>query len=125
MNKFTTAVIGASPNSERYAFKAIAKLTDHDFPVIALGFRPGVISEKPIITDWPNSIENLKVVSLYLGPGRQVEFYDYIIGLHPKTVIFNPGTENVELYKKLTKAGINYEEACTLVLLSTGAYENL
>jgi len=61
-------------------------------------------------------------VTLYIGPHRQPEFYDYIIQLQPQKVIFNPGTENPEFYSKLEKAGIQYEEACTLVLLSTDSF---
>ena len=42
--------------------------------------------------------------------------------LKPKRVIFNPGTENLEFYKILKKNSINYEESCTLVLLSTDQF---
>ena len=52
----------------------------------------------------------------------QVDFYDYIIGLRPQRVIFNPGTENSEFETMLSKNNIAFEEACTLVLLSTGQY---
>ncbi|MGB0805367.1 MAG: CoA-binding protein [Salibacteraceae bacterium] len=125
MKSFNTAVIGASPNQDRYAFKAVKKLTDFGFKAIPLGFRSGEIDGNTILTDWPKKIDNLKVITLYLGPSRQPEFYNYIISLKPKTVIFNPGTENAEFYNKLEQANINFEEACTLVLLSTGAYENI
>tara|TARA_R110002050_G_scaffold109799_1_gene221381 strand:- start:112207 stop:112590 length:384 start_codon:yes stop_codon:yes gene_type:complete len=119
-----TAVIGATPNENRYAFKAVTKLTEHEYPVIALGFRDGEIAGNTIIKRWPSSISNIKVVSLYVGPARQPEFYNYIIGLHPKKVIFNPGTENKDFYQKLTENGIEFEEACTLVLLATGMYQD-
>jgi hypothetical protein len=42
--------------------------------------------------------------------------------LHPKRIIFNPGTENDELAKMAKDKGIQPVEACTLVLLSTGQY---
>jgi predicted CoA-binding protein len=122
MVNWTTAVIGVTPNPSRYSFKAVTKLTDHHFPVVALGFREGEVAGNSIIKKWPLEIEDLKVISMYIGPARQPEFYDYLINLQPKKVIFNPGTENEEFYKKLTKAGIVYEEACTLVLLSVGMY---
>lgn len=117
-----TAVLGVTPNSSRYAYTAINRLTEHGFPVTALGFRGGNVAGHKIITDWPKKIDELKIITLYVGPQRQHEFYDYIIGLQPTKVIFNPGTENPELYAKLVDAGIEYEEACTLVLLSTGVY---
>jgi hypothetical protein len=58
-----------------------------------------------------------------LAPSRQKEYYDYIIELKPKRVIFNPGTENIELAQLLTQANIHCENACTLVLLSTNQYQ--
>ncbi|MFT4753772.1 MAG: putative CoA-binding protein [Salibacteraceae bacterium] len=125
MIKFNTAVIGATPNTNRYSFKALTMLNQHGFNAIPLGFRKGNITGLSIITDWPKEIENLKVVTMYIGPDRQAAFYDYIIDLKPKTIIFNPGTENPEFYAKLDQSNIQYEEACTLVLLSTGAFENL
>jgi predicted CoA-binding protein len=117
-----TAVIGVTPNENRYAFKAVTKLTENEFPVVALGFRSGEVAGHSILMDWPKTIEGLKVVTMYIGPARQPDFYDYIIGLNPKKVIFNPGTENEEFYKKLEQHGIEFEEACTLVLLSTNSY---
>lgn len=122
MGDWKTAVIGVTPNPRRYSFMAVTKLTDHNYPVVALGFREGEVAGNAIIKKWPAEIENLKVISMYIGPARQPEFYDYLINLQPKKIIFNPGTENEEFYHKLTKAGIAYEEACTLVLLSTGMY---
>ena len=123
--KWITAVLGVTPNPERYAFRAVEKLTEHEFPSVALGFRKGTIAGVPILTEWPKEIDNLRVVSMYIGPARQPEFYDYIMGLHPEKVIFNPGTENEELYQLLNQEGILYEEACTLVLLSTGAFAKI
>lgn len=122
MVDWKTAVIGVTPNPSRYSFKAVTKLTDHHFPVVALGFREGEVAGNTIIKEWPTKVDQLKVISMYIGPARQPGFYDYLINLNPKKIIFNPGTENEEFYQKLTKAGIEYEEACTLVLLSTGTY---
>ncbi len=122
MTNWKTAVIGVTPNENRYAFKAVTKLTDYGYPLVALGFRGGIVAGNDIILDWPKSISNLKVVTLYIGKQRQQDFYTYIIDLKPKKVIFNPGTENEDFYALLDKNGIEYEEACTLVLLSTGMY---
>ena len=65
---------------------------------------------------------DIDTVSLYLNPERQEEFYDYIIELKPNRVIFNPGTENPDFYKRLIRNNIGYEEACTLVLLRTNQF---
>ena len=61
-------------------------------------------------------------ITLYLNPKNQVEYYDYIMNLAPRRIIFNPGAENWELKNLASKNGIKTMEACTLVLLSTGQY---
>ena len=64
----------------------------------------------------------IHTVSLYIGPQHQIKYYDYIIGLKPQRVVFNPGTENQIFYDLLSNAGVFFEESCTLVLLSTNQY---
>ena len=65
---------------------------------------------------------DVHTVTLYLNPSHQKEYYDYILSLRPKRIIFNPGTENAELYRLANDHDIETREACTLVLLSTGQY---
>ncbi|MBL7891153.1 MAG: CoA-binding protein, partial [Bacteroidia bacterium] len=55
-------------------------------------------------------------------PQNQPSWYDYILSLKPKRIIFNPGTENPEFEKMAASKGIEVQEACTLVLLSIGQY---
>jgi predicted CoA-binding protein len=59
---------------------------------------------------------------MYLNENLQKEYYDKIIDLKPKRVIFNPGTENQEFMEILKKEGILPIEACTLVLLRTNQF---
>ena len=47
---------------------------------------------------------------------------DSLIEATPRRVIFNPGRECPEAKEKLEAAGIETEEACTLVLLRTGSF---
>ena len=117
-----TLVIGASTNPSRYSNLAVHKLLAHGHQVVALGPRPGWIGHHPIVTKFPDVEDEIDTVTLYIGPERQQSFYDKVVGLHPQRVIFNPGTENSEFYQKLDDAGIPYFQACTLVMLSTGAY---
>jgi hypothetical protein len=51
-----------------------------------------------------------------------VPYYDYILSLKPKRIIFNPGTENEELMKLAKQNNIQPVVACTLVMLSIGNY---
>lgn len=67
-------------------------------------------------------IEDVDTVTLYLNPRNQEEWEDYILSLHPKRIIFNPGTENSSLRSKAEQLGVETEYACTLVMLSAGNY---
>ncbi|MEP7144531.1 MAG: CoA-binding protein [Ferruginibacter sp.] len=121
MEKKKTLVIGASPNPARYSYLAVQKLSAHQHPVIALGIKKGVIGNTEIETE-KKAFEQIDTVTLYLNPLRQKDYYDYILALQPKRIIFNPGTENEELNKLARQKGIQTMEACTLVLLSIGQY---
>ena len=119
--KKKTVVLGASPNPARYSYLAIHRLRAHDHPVIAIGKRKGQIADIDITTNHSPET-NVDTITLYLNPRNQVEYYDYILDLHPNRIIFNPGTENEELIRKAKENNIKPIIACTLVMLSTGQY---
>ncbi len=119
--KKKTLVIGASTNPERYSFLAVKKLLGHDQEVVAIGLNEGEIGGLKIQTGKP-LFDNIDTVTLYIAPAHQPEYYSYILSLKPRRIIFNPGTENTEFEDLATSAGIEIQEACTLVLLSIGAY---
>ena len=116
-----TLVLGASENPGRYSNLAVKKLLAHQQPVVALGKRKGNVSGIEIETE-KKPFDNIDTVTLYLNPVHQQEYYNYIFSLHPKRIIFNPGAENDELMELAMQKGIVTQEACTLVLLSTGQY---
>ncbi len=116
-----TVLLGASENAERYSYLAIQKLVSYQHPVTAIGIKAGHIGATPIITEHP-MVADVDTVTLYLSPIKQKPYYDYIIALHPKRLIFNPGTENDELAALAIANNIQPMEACTMVLLSTGQY---
>lgn len=116
-----TVVIGASDNPERYAYKATVQLNKHGHPVIPVGLREGMIGTISVLKDQP-VVTNVDTVTLYVGPKNQPFWYNYILELKPKRIIFNPGTENSKFEKMAIGKGIEVQEACTLVLLSTGQY---
>jgi predicted CoA-binding protein len=120
-DKKLTVVLGASPNPNRYSYLAVNRLVAKGHPVLAIGKKDGQIGDTPITKDHPLP-ENVDTVTLYMNPGLQKEYYDYIFQLHPKRIIFNPGTENDELAEWAESKGIEPVEACTLVMLSTGQY---
>ena len=111
-----TLVLGASTNPSRYSYLAMNRLSSHNHPVVALGLREGKVGNVKIETGRP-AFEDVDTVTLYLNPKNQQSYYDYILSLKPKRIIFNPGTENDEFEKRAEAAGVEVEEACTLVLL--------
>jgi len=119
--KKKTLVLGASPNPARYSYLAVQKLRAHQHPVVAIGRRTGQVSDVNISKEQLKE-NDIDTVTLYLNPKNQVEHYDYILNLHPKRIIFNPGTENDELIEKAKANNIQPVIACTLVMLSTGQY---
>jgi uncharacterized protein len=116
-----TLVLGASENPARYSYLAVQRLQAKGHPVIALGRAAGHIGDISIQTGKEN-YQGIDTVTLYLNPLHQQEYYDYILSLHPKRLIFNPGTENEELFNLAAKQGIVPIEACTLVMLSTSQF---
>ena len=117
-----TLVVGASLNPDRYSFKAINALRIAGHPVVAFGLKEGIVADVNIQKEWEFTAD-IDTATMYVNPQRQVELYDKIIALHPKRVIFNPGTENAYFEKLLRVKGIETEIACTLVLLSIDQYE--
>ena len=119
--KKKTLVFGASLKPERYANLAIHRLIAFGHDVVAFGLEKGKIAGVSIDTELLD-YEDIDTVTLYLNPSRQRMYYDYVVGLNPKRLLFNPGTENPEFYQLLESHHIEYEVACTLVLLSTNQY---
>ena len=116
-----TLVLGATNNPARYAYLAAHRLAQHGHEVVPVGIREGDLAGHAIQHGMPE-VEGVDTVTLYIGPRRQPAYYDYILSLHPKRIIFNPGTENPELAKMAEKQGIETVEGCTLVMLSLGTY---
>jgi uncharacterized protein len=120
-NMKKTLVLGATPNPERYAYMATQRLTKAGHEVVLVGKKKGDILGITIDNE-PPQYEGIDTVTLYLNPENQKPYYDYILGLKPKRIIFNPGTENWELVKLAKAQDIETEIACTLVMLSTEQY---
>ncbi len=117
----STLVMGATAKPQRYAGMAIQSLVNHKQRVIAFGREAGEVAGVKFENDW-NPNWDVDTVTLYLSPKNQESYLDKIIELNPKRVIFNPGTENPEFFKKLREAKIEVEVGCTLVMLATNQY---
>ena len=119
--KKTTLVLGASLKADRYSNRAIIKLVENKHDVAAIGLKEGEVAGVLLKKGFP-VFEDIETVTLYLNPERQKAYYNYIINLMPRRVVFNPGTENEEFMDLLTKNNIDFDVACTLVLLATNQY---
>lgn len=117
-----TLVLGASSNPSRYAYLAVERLQGKGHEVVAVGSKQDEVLGVAIQDKLPKHIENLDTITLYINPQIQKSYYDALLNLNPKRIIFNPGTENRELYKMAKEKGIEVLEACTLVLLSINKY---
>ena len=116
-----TLVLGATNNRARYAWLAVQSLLRHGHEVVPVGKKEGEAAGIHIYND-PPEMDDIDTITLYLNPTNQKEYYDYIIGLKPKRIIFNPGTENPELYRMARENGIEIVVGCTLVMLASHTY---
>ncbi len=115
----TTLVLGASPNPNRFAYKAIRSLQRRGIPVVAIGRRDVDLDENlKIRKGKPKDVGTIHTVTLYMNAKFQAEYYDYILSLEPRRLIFNPGTTNPELAELARKEGIEVVDNCLLVMLS-------
>ncbi len=120
--KKTTLVLGASIKIDRYSNKAIKSLVAHGHDVIAIGKDKGCVQDIEIQEDITQITTPIDTITLYLNPQNQKQYYDSILNLKPRRIIFNPGTENPELEELAHNQGIITQQDCTLVLLSINKY---
>jgi predicted CoA-binding protein len=118
-----TVIVGATPNTSRYAYLAAQRLTEHNHKIVPIGIKKGTIFGEQILPIRDNPvIEDVHTITLYLGPGNQEEYYSYLLSLNPSRFIFNPGTENEEFINMVENNGIEAVVGCTLVMLSINTY---
>lgn len=118
-----TVVVGATPNPSRYAYMAAGRLNSHGHEIVPMGIRRGNVFGTEIVDIRTKpQIDGVDTITMYIGPHRQSEWYDYLLSLRPKRIIFNPGTENDELIRLAEAQGIETVEGCTLVMLRSGQF---
>lgn len=124
MKNNLTVLLGATESQEKYAYLAAQRLHETGHAFVPVGIHPGTVFGHEILNLRQRpAIPEVDTVTLYINPTNQREWYDYILSLKPKRIIFNPGTENPELIQLAAENQIQSEQACTLVLLGTGQYD--
>ncbi len=122
MNK-KTVIVGATTNTSRYAYLAAEMLTSYKHPIVPIGIKTGEVMGQPILNiNGRPTISDVDTITMYIGPQHQAPYYDYLLSLQPKRIIFNPGTENPEFEKLAEESGVEAMQACTLVLLRSNQY---
>lgn len=116
-----TLILGATPNPQRYAYLAANKLIHHGHEIVNVGIKQGELAGVEILNGMPD-LKDIDTVTLYVGARHQAPYYDWLLGLKPRRIVFNPGTENPELSKLARAQGIETLPACTLVMLGSGQY---
>lgn len=122
MKSENVLVIGASEKTDRYSYRAAIMLKQYGHKPILLGNKKGKVLDLDIVTELSQPFPTIDTITLYVNPTHQKQYYSLILELSPKRIIMNPGTENEELFALAAQKGIEVEEACTLVLLSIGAF---
>lgn len=120
-----TAIISSRPESNQYAHRAAMLLQQQDIEFVPVGIQlesGEVVGQKVLNLEEKPEIEGVDTVTLYMHPALQEAWYDYILSLHPRRIIFNPGTENQAFKLLAEKQGVECLEACTLVMLSVGNF---
>lgn len=116
-----TVVLGASPNKERYSYRAGERLVKNNFKVIPVGTRKGEIAGLKITHEFPKNIK-IDTIAMYLSIENQKKYYDLILENLPSRVIFNPGANNSEFQNILESKGVKVENDCVLMMISRGDY---
>jgi len=120
MSIFSSLVLGASTNPNRYSYKAVLSLKQNGYNVIAVGNKEGKVHGVSITKTFPNT--ELDTITIYLGKKNQLAYYEPILSSNARRIIFNPGAENNELATLASKKGIEIVEGCTLVMLTLKQY---
>ena len=120
--KQNVAILGASQKTERYSYKALQMLTEHDHSVYPVHPTLKEIEGHKVFSSLGEITDKIDTLTVYVSPKWIKDTIPSIVELKPGRVILNPGTESEDLKAALTDAGIPFLEACTLVLLRTGQF---
>jgi predicted CoA-binding protein len=117
------AVLGASSDPSRYAYKAMELLLEYGHRPLPVHPREEEVLGQRVTHKLDELAgQNIDTVTVYVNPAISDKFEGDFLRVHPKRVIFNPGAENPRLAHILAQNGIKVENACTLVLLRTGQF---
>ncbi len=116
------AVVGASDKPDRYAYKAFKMLQEHGHTPVPVSPKLKSLEGKPVVGSLTEIKGPVDTLTMYVSPRISSGLTSEILGLKPKRVIFNPGSENPGVIEALEAADIEVVQACTLIMLRTGQF---
>ena len=123
MKKENVLILGASAKPDRYSNMAMNRLHEHGHQTVLVSPSVAEINKQKVYPNLESARIDLKspidTITVYVNPDISTPLVQDMIKLKPKRIIFNPGTENLNIEEALKKTGIDVIHACTLVMLST------
>ena len=116
------AVLGASNKPSRYSYMAVECLMQNGhkvFPVHKVIKEVLGLKVSSCLSEIKEPIDTLTV---YVNEEISACMENEILQLKPKRIIFNPGTENLDLADKAKAIGVDVVFGCTLVMLSARSF---
>ena len=118
----TVVVLGATPKTDRFAWRALLMLKQHGHRVIPLNPAFHKIAGEHCFSRISEIKEPIDTVAMYVSAERSDPLIKEIIAAKPLRIIFNPGAENEQLAAQAEAKGIEVVEGCTLVMLQSGTF---
>jgi predicted CoA-binding protein len=115
-------VLGATPKTDRFAWRAMKKLQECGHKVIPVNPAFDQIEGEHCYHSITEVLAPIHTVTLYVGGQKSEPLIDAILAANPKRLIFNPGAENQHLADRAAAAGIEVVCDCTLVMLDQGTF---
>lgn len=118
LDKKIWAVIGVTPNKDKYGYRIWKKLLNHDYE--AYGVNPNYDSVEgkkiyPSLKDIPKQVE---VIDLVVPPNISLKTLDEAKELGIQYLWFQPGTFNEEVIEKAKELGFKFlDDDCILATL--------
>ncbi len=119
------AVLGASNRPERYSFMCMTMLAEKGHTFIPVNPKETMVLGHYCyhsLVELKKQHPDLHTLTIYVNPEISSKMEKEILSLGPKRVIFNPGSENIDLQRKLESQGVECLEACSLVMLRTNQF---
>ena len=119
----TIVVLGATPKTDRFAFRAMESLVHHGYNAVPVNPGFAEVLGRPCLKSISEVPDPIDTITMYVGAARSEPLVEEIIAAKPRRIIFNPGSENESLERRAAAAGITVVRGCTLVMLSNGTFK--